>query len=152
MTTSIFSDWNTVLLHKSLPVTTCFLFAAAVHAAVEAVSGGEAGQRHSGCDPSPELRTSTVCIFSSHPSRCNKPAQHRRLLPGLGLPVDLRPAGGAGGQLPEQWDDGLFKDGANIEPGAERRRGQRRLQPAGEVPVVGAAEGGGRGGRGQRQN
>lgn len=149
---TIFIDWNPVLLHNSFPESTSLLFAAAVHAAVETVSGGEAGQRHSGCDPSQELRTSTVCIFSSCPSGYNKRAQHRRLLPRFGLPVDLQSAGGTGGQLPEQWDNGLFEDGASFEPSSERRRGQRRLQPAGEVPVVGTAEGRGRGGRGQRQN
>lgn len=90
--------------------------------------------------------------FSTRPGRYNKPTQHRRLLPRLGLPVNLRSAGGVGGQLPEQWDDGLFEDGARFEPSSERRHGQRRLQPAGEIPLVGTAEGGGRGGRGQRQN
>lgn len=119
---------------------------------MEAVCGGEAGQRHSGSDPSPELRTGTVCIFPAYPIGYDEPAAYRRLLPRLGLPVNLRSAGGAGGQLPEQWDDRLAEDGASFEPSSERRHGQRGLQPTGEVFVVGTAEGGGRGGCGQRQN
>lgn len=133
---TIFIDDILVLLwvpfvFRSCPVTSCFLFAAAVHATVEAVCGGEAGHRQSGCDPRPELRTGTLHIFPVYPTVYNKPTQHRRLLPRLGLPVNLWSAGGARGQPLEQWDNRLGEDSASVEssvePGTERCRRQRGL-------------------------